>query len=149
VKRDVEPPSTGRSLPPLDEQRVVDVMRLGLISCPAEATVSEVARLMAGYRVHCVVVERSPADERPWAVISDLDLLRALKEGAGGPACELARTELVSVAADDSLERAVALMDEHAVSHLLVVQPHSGQPVGVLSALDLAGVAAFGGPLGR
>jgi CBS domain-containing protein len=134
----------------LDGKSVTDVMRLGLISCSADATVAEVARLMAGYRVHCVVVERSTiADDLPWAVISDLDLLRALKAGSAGPAHEHARTELVSVAADAPLERAVALMDEHAVSHLLVVQPHSGQPVGVLSALDLAGVTAFGGPLSR
>ena len=105
---------------------------------------------MAGYRVHCVVVEHSaPADNRPWAVISDLDLLHALKEGSSGPAHELARTELVSVTADTPLGRAIALMDEHAVSHLLVVQPHSGQPVGVLSALDLAGAVAFGRPLSR
>jgi CBS domain-containing protein len=51
----------------------------------------------------------------------------------------------VSVAADDSLERAAQLMAEHEVSHLVVIQPHSGPPVGVLSALDLAGVLAWGG----
>ena len=40
---------------------------------------------------------------------------------------------------------AAQLMSEHEVSHLVVVQPHSGHPVGVLSALDLAGVLAWGG----
>jgi CBS domain-containing protein len=36
-------------------------------------------------------------------------------------------------------------MADHNVSHLVVVQPHSGQPVGVLSTLDIAGVLAWGG----
>jgi hypothetical protein len=36
-------------------------------------------------------------------------------------------------------------MAEHEVSHLVVIQPHSRNPVGVLSALDLAGVLAWGG----
>jgi CBS domain-containing protein len=51
----------------------------------------------------------------------------------------------VTVAADESLERAAQLMAEHQVSHLVVIQPHPGHPVGVLSALDLAGVLASGG----
>ena len=50
----------------------------------------------------------------------------------------------VTVAADDRLSLATRLMAKHRTSHLVVIQPHTGNPVGVLSALDLAGVLAFG-----
>jgi CBS domain-containing protein len=83
---------------------------------------------------------------KPVGVIADIDLAAAASSGARQrTAGELARTEPVSVAPDDSLERAGQLMAEHEVSHLVVIQPHSGHPVGVLSALDLAGVLAWGG----
>jgi CBS domain-containing protein len=39
---------------------------------------------------------------------------------------------------DDTLMRAAQLMTEHAVTHLLVVDPAGGLPVGVLSTLDVA-----------
>lgn len=132
--------------PPLERAEVVDVMRLGLITCPLDASLREVARIMATYRIHAVVVEKSDlSGDRPWAVISDTDLMRALREG--GPdrlVRDIATTEVVTVAADDKLLHALALMDEHDTSHLVVVQGHSGQPVGVLSTLDLAGSVAFG-----
>ena len=131
--------------PPLSRAEVVDVMRLGLITCPQDASVSEVARMMATYRVHCVLVEKSDAaGDRPWGVISDVDLMRAARDGEQRSAAEIARTQLVTIAADEPVTRALELMSEHDVSHLVVVQGHSGQPVGVLSTLDVAGVIAWG-----
>jgi CBS domain-containing protein len=38
----------------------------------------------------------------------------------------------------ESLLRAAQLMTEHATAHLIVVDPESGRPVGVLSTLDVA-----------
>jgi CBS domain-containing protein len=46
---------------------------------------------------------------------------------------------------DDSLEHAAQLMAEHEVTHLVVIQPHTRHPVGILSALDLAGALAWDG----
>jgi CBS domain-containing protein len=42
------------------------------------------------------------------------------------------------VAPDETLARAGQLMSEHAVHHLVVVEPVQGHPVGVLSTLDIA-----------
>jgi CBS domain-containing protein len=99
---------------------------------------------MATYRIHSVVVSEMEGG-KPLGVISDVDLAAAAARGSQtGTAAELARAEPVTVAADDSLARAAELMAEHEVSHLIVIQPHSGHPVGVLSALDLAGVLAWG-----
>jgi hypothetical protein len=52
------------------------------------------------------------------------------------------------------MKLAAQLMAERRTAHLVVVQPPSGHPVGVLSTLDLAGVlgwagAAYGGEARR
>jgi CBS domain-containing protein len=131
--------------PAFEDASVVDAMRIGIISCPPETPLRDVARTMATYRIHCVVVSEMDGG-KAIGVISDSDLAVAAASGARDrTARELAGTESVTVAADDSLERAAQLMAEHQVSHLVVIQPHSGHPVGVLSALDLAGVLAWGG----
>jgi len=103
--------------------------------------------MMATYRIHVVVVSALGADHEEstaWGIVSDLDLARFANNMAGQTAGSVASTELVRVAADESLERAAQLMAEHETSHLIVIQPQSGHPVGVLSTLDLAGVLAWG-----
>jgi CBS domain-containing protein len=130
--------------PPFAEASVVDAMRMGVVRCSPDTTAEEVARIMATYRIHFVVVSEME-DGRPTGVVSDIDLARA---AAAGPekwnARQLARTEVVSVAADESLARAAQLMARHETSHLVVVQPQGEHPIGVLSVLDLAGVLAWG-----
>jgi CBS domain-containing protein len=142
-----EPLRRRHDLPGFADAEVVDAMRLGLITCPPDASLVDVARTMATYRVHYVVVEKpDSAGHRPWGVVSDIDLVRAASEGGlGRSAAEVARSDLVTVSADERLGRALALMAEHGVSHLVVLQGQSGRPVGVLSTLDVADVVAWGG----
>jgi CBS domain-containing protein len=45
---------------------------------------------------------------------------------------------------DQSLHEAVRIMREHDLTHLLVVDPSSGRPSGVLSTLDVAGIVGWG-----
>ncbi|HYN52464.1 MAG TPA: CBS domain-containing protein [Thermoleophilaceae bacterium] len=131
--------------PAFEHASVVDAMRIGIISCQPTASLKDVARIMATYRIHSVVVSEMEGGS-PLGVISDVDLAAAAARGSHlSTAAELARAEPVTVAADDSLGRAAQLMAEHEVSHLVVIQPHSGHPVGMLSALDVAGVLAWGG----
>jgi len=127
-----------------DLLHVVDAMHPGLVTCSPDASLRTVARMMATYRVHAVLVsahggERLP-DGSPWGVVSDADLLRAtdgvdLDEQAAGT---IAATPLVTVSSSDELGLATRLMVEHDVSHLLVLDPASGRPIGVLSTLDVA-----------
>ena len=42
------------------------------------------------------------------------------------------------VDASDDLARGARLMVEHDLSHLIVVEPRSTRPIGVLSTLDIA-----------
>ena len=131
--------------PPFDEAMVVDAMRVGVVSCPGDASLKQVARMMATYRIHSVLITDLEG-HRPWGIVSDLEL--ATKAGADFDkltARDVASTDVVTVATDDKLSVAARLMADHRSSHLVAVQPHSGHPVGVLSTLDVAGVLAWGG----
>ena len=131
--------------PEFENATVLDAMRLGVVSCSPDTPLREVARILATYRIHAVVVAEIEGD-RPWGIVSDLDLAAAAgRDLRKLRARDIARGELLTLAADESLARAARLMAERGLAHVVVVQPHSGQPVGVLSTLDLAGVLAWGG----
>lgn len=145
-------PATARggehAVPAFSHASVADAMHAGVLTCPPETPLRVVARTMAANRVHSVVVLGDPRafqDEHPWRVVSDLDLVRAGAAGLRGKtAADAARSPIVTVAPTDSLADAAALMDVHDTAHLLVVEPGSGHPLGVLSTLDVAGALAFG-----
>jgi CBS domain-containing protein len=120
---------------------VAEAMHSGVIACERETPLDEVAATMARKRVHCVVVDSGSGEGRePWGIVSDLDLVAAAtvreleEQTAGGTAA----TPILVVRPDDTLERAAQLMTEHTASHLVVVDPLTGRPVGVLSTIDLA-----------
>jgi CBS domain-containing protein len=138
-----------RPAPPLQDFRVVDAMHPGVIACPFETPLRTVARMMASYRVHAVVVLAHEGDELPggslWGVVSDTDLLQAAGQDSDfdtQTAQSLAATPALTVASRESLARAVQLMVEHEVAHLIVVEQHTKRPIGVLSTLDVARVLA-------
>jgi predicted transcriptional regulator len=124
------------------EIRVGEVMHAGVVTCPPDASLEDVAELMAAHRIHCVVVEE--ADNAPWGIVSDLDLAAMFAAGEldGKSAGKSAVTPVLMVAPDETLRRAAQLMAEHGGTHLLVADPISRKPVGVLSTLDLAEVVA-------
>lgn len=126
---------------------VADAMTPGVITCAPETPLREVARLMSERRVHCVVArDESDAGGAVWSVVSDRDLVAAAsaRELDRRTAGSMAATPAPTVAADETLERAAQLLTEHAVGHLVVVEPRRGTPVGVLSTLDLARAVAGG-----
>jgi CBS domain-containing protein len=47
----------------------------------------------------------------------------------------------------ESLRRAAQLITEHATAHLVVVDPATGRPVGVISTLDVRALAHNGGEI--
>lgn len=131
--------------PAFEDATALDAMRLGVISCSPDAPLRELARVMATYRVHSVVITELEGD-KPWGIVSDVDLAAAAGQDLDKVrARDVSRSELISIGTDEPLARAARLMADHGVAHLVVVQPHSGQPVGILSTLDLAGVLAWGG----
>jgi CBS domain-containing protein len=127
----------------LAEIPVSEAMHPGTLTCPPETPLRAVARMMAAYRVHCVFVltdaEDADSERALWRVVSDRDLAAAAggdldERTAGGTAA----TPLVSVSPGETLRGAAQLMAESETAHLVVVDPVSGRPIGVLSTLDLA-----------
>lgn len=122
---------------------VGEVMHRGIINCPPQTSLREAASLMAHGGVHCVVVEGlamrpGRGEELVWGVLSSMDLVRAAAGGeVDGQVGDLAATEVVTVQEDESVQRALQVMSEHEVSHLIAIT-RTGEPVGVLSSLDLA-----------
>lgn len=122
---------------------VRDAMRVGVITCRRQTPLADVAHMMVGYDVHSVVV--SDVDQRgPWGIVTSIDLARAAEDLGSLTAGDVASTELVTVRSTDSLEAAAKLMAEHGVTHLIVTQPDSDDPVGVVSARGIAAALAYG-----
>jgi CBS domain-containing protein len=143
-------PTYGSYLTPsLAHATVGEAMHPGILSCPADATPTTVARMMATHHVHCVAVMK-PAHDPPggpyvWGIISDLDLVRAGLRLDGDDTAEvLAQQPVVSVKPTMSLTDACALMLANGVSHIVVIHPETLLPIGVLSTLDVAGILAWG-----
>lgn len=131
--------------PTLDTTKVEDVMHTGVMTCSLYAPLTAVARTMAANRIHCVVVWNEPArSEAPelWGVVSDLDLIKvaATEELSTRTAGGSAATPALMIGPHETLARATQLMAEHEVTHLVVVDPVTTRPLGVLSSLDVAGV---------
>jgi len=127
----------------LGQRRVNEVMHQGIIGCAPETPLSEVARVMSEHRIHCVVVGRLAVDGHGtrlrWGVVSDLDLVRAAATRDELTAGNVAATEPLTARPSDSLRDVARIMSEHEVAHLVVIDEHEQEPIGVISTLDLAG----------
>jgi CBS domain-containing protein len=127
--------------PPFKDAKVHDAMRIGVVTCRPETSLRDVARMMASYRIHSVILQG--AESEPIGIVSAIDIATAASSDLSETSArDVATTELVTVSASESLEQAARLMDKHGVAHLVAVQPETGRPVGVISASGLAAVLA-------
>jgi CBS domain-containing protein len=143
------PPQHGSYLmPSLEHATVSDAMHPGILACEPDATLTEVAQMMATHHVHCLAVIGISHEEPEcgvWSVISDLDLVRAgIRDGDAPSARSIAQQPLVTVEPSTPLREAGELMLAQKVSHLVVTQPGTERPIGILSTADIAGVLAWG-----
>ena len=114
---------------PLRGLRVSDAMRRGVLTCPLDAPLEAVARMMTRERIHCVVVQGSSAESelegRLWGIVSDRDVLEAIAvedvedRTAGGSARGVVKT----VPPDQDLLEATRIMLSTGTTHLVVVDP--------------------------
>lgn len=144
----IQPQRGSYLMPSLDHASVSDAMHPGILACEPDATLADVARMMATYHVHCIAVVGISNDDPPcgvWGVISDLDLVRAgIRGSEGQTARTLAQQPVVSVESSLPLREAGEAMLANGVTHLVVIQPGTERPIGILSTADIAGVLAWG-----
>jgi|tagenome__1003787_1003787.scaffolds.fasta_scaffold20162139_1 CBS domain-containing protein len=140
---------THRDAAPSGTPTVESVMHCGVLSCRPETPIAEVARIMVDHRVHALVVDgirrdRAGMERLDWGVVSDLDLVARIDaiDARTATAGDMAVTPAVVTSPEDSLSQAARLMHDYDVHHLLVVDPTSRRPVGIVSTLDLAAVVA-------
>jgi CBS domain-containing protein len=131
--------------PRFKDAKVHDAMRVGLVTCRPETTLANVARMMVGYGIHSVVVTGLQGESGRWGIVTSLDLARVADALDSVTAGEVASTDLLTISSNESLEQAARLMAERGVTHLVAVQPDTGQPAGMISARTIAAALAYGG----
>jgi CBS domain-containing protein len=138
-------------LPPaVANATVADAMRHGVLTCRPDTPVRHVARMMVSNGVHAVLVRGAGAAQHgvdhQWSMVSDLDVARAAGRSARGEdvvAADACGPALTAHPGEKLTDAARRMADRH-VSHLLVLEEETGEPVGVISALDVAAVWAWG-----
>jgi CBS domain-containing protein len=123
--------------------RVRDVMHTGILTTDPTTPLRVVARLMADQRVHAVAVADPEYARRPWGFVTALGVAKAVADESDAIAGEVAEADVPTVSADQSLGSAAQLMADNGVTHLIVIDPGTGHPSGILSSLDVA--AAYAG----
>jgi len=120
---------------------VRDLMHPGVLTCKPDASLGQVAVLLAQHHVHALVVAHR--DGRPLGIISDFDLLagewlssdpESLAAMQKLTASDLMSHPIDSVEAGLSLAEAVRVLVTEDVSRLLVTE--NGKPVGIISLSD-------------
>ena len=113
------------------------IMTSGVVTAGLDADVLKVAQLMRDHRVGSVVLCDSGGE--PAAMITDRDLaIRAMAEGRPGsePVREHASRPLVTGEPDMDLEEAAALMVQHRIRRLPVVEGE--ELAGIVTLDDIA-----------
>lgn len=130
--------------PAFETAHVADAMRVGVFTCAADTALLAVARIMATHHIHSVVVNAAArVGERRWAVVSDLDLIRAADSAHELLAADVARSDAPATTPDALLREAAETMATHGVTHLVVEDAATHEPIGMLSTLDVAGNLAW------
>jgi CBS domain-containing protein len=118
-------------------QSIRDVMTSNPITCESTMPLTDAARAMRDADIGDVVVT---SDGSPCGIVTDRDIVvRAIADGrnpADVKLGDICSHELVSVSPDDSVDRAVEVMREHAIRRLPVLE--GGRLAGMVSLGDLA-----------
>jgi CBS domain-containing protein len=123
----------------LRSRAVSEVMSSDPMTIVESEPLSAAARMMRDDDIGAVIVLGN-ADGRVCGIVTDRDIVvRAVaedREPAQTTVGAICSPELVSVESDDSVDSALALMREHAVRRIPVVE--DGRAVGIFSIGDLA-----------
>lgn len=147
---DVTDSSGSYLTPSFEHARVADAMRPKVLTCDPDTLLVAVAQRMSTEHVHAIVVLHEAVEpdgeavRRPWAVISDHDILRNAAFVGERTAGDVAKGEILLAQPDDRVADIAHRMIEMGTSHAVVVEPRTGRPVGVLSTLDIAGILGWG-----
>ncbi|MDA4124889.1 MAG: CBS domain-containing protein [Thaumarchaeota archaeon] len=117
--------------------RVEALVRRTPVTISANATIKQAAEVFAREKIGLLVVASSVSPVKAEAVISERDVVRAVAKGTllSGLLESISSKKLVSVKRSDRPSKAVKLMMEKGIRHL-VVENDDGTLFGVLSIRD-------------
>ncbi len=117
--------------------RVEALIRRTPVTIGPGATIRQAAEVFAREKIGLLVVATSVSPVKAQAVISERDVVRAVAKGTalGARLDTIATKKLVSVKRSDRASRAVRLMMDNGIRHLLV-ENDDGTLFGVLSIRD-------------
>jgi CBS domain-containing protein len=111
-------------------------MHHGVVTAPATASPRHVAAIMAAHEVHAVAV----TDVGSPRVHTDLDVVASVLHGHA--TVLRSASALPEIDPGATVADAAAEMVRRATSHVLVAEPESALPVGVISSFDVAAIVA-------
>ncbi|HYC11595.1 MAG TPA: CBS domain-containing protein [Nitrososphaerales archaeon] len=117
--------------------RVEALIRRPPVTISGNATIKQAAEVFAREKIGLLVVASSTSPAKALAVVSERDIVRAVASGTalGGKLDVVATKKLVRVKRSDLPSKAVRLMMENSIRHL-VVENDDGSLFGVLSIRD-------------
>ncbi|HEV2138807.1 MAG TPA: CBS domain-containing protein [Nitrososphaerales archaeon] len=117
--------------------RVEALIKRAPVTIPSSATIRQAAEVFAREKIGLLVVASSVSPVKAEAVISERDVVRAVAKGTqlSAQLDTVATKKLVSVKRSDRPSKAVRLMMENGIRHL-VVENDDGTLFGVLSIRD-------------
>lgn len=118
-------------------QHVSDIMTSAPVTVEPQTSVTAVARIMRDEDLGAVLV--TDGDELR-GLVTDRDLVVRFLAGGGDPerttVVDACSDVVVTVGPEDDLDHAIALMREHAVRRIPVIE--NGRPVGIVALGDAA-----------
>ena len=113
------------------------IRRAPITAYPSDTLLNVIER-MAKYEVGALVVANPFEGGKPVAVISERDVVKALamKIPLSTPVEAFMSTRLISIRPDEDVAKAVDLMINHNIRHLVVVNP-DGSLLGMVSIRDV------------
>ncbi len=117
--------------------RVEALIKRAPVTIPSSATIRQAAEVFAREKIGLLVVASSVSPVKAEAVISERDVVRAVAKGTqlSAQLDTVATKKLVSVKRSDRPSKAVRLMMENGIRHL-VVENDDGTLFGVISIRD-------------
>jgi signal-transduction protein with cAMP-binding, CBS, and nucleotidyltransferase domain len=117
--------------------RVEALVRRSPVTISPSATIRQAAEVFAREKIGLLVVATSVSPVKAQAVISERDVVRSVASGTAltSPLDTIATKKLISVKRSDRPSKAVRLMMDNGIRHL-VVENDDGTLFGVLSIRD-------------
>ncbi|MEM1572310.1 MAG: CBS domain-containing protein [Pyrobaculum sp.] len=115
--------------------KIRDLVKRPPITIPQNASLLEAADVMAKNNIGALLVTDSTGS--PVAVLSERDIVKAIsmRIPLSTPVEAFMSTTMITVNADDSVEKAAELMWINNIRHLVVVE--GGRAIGIISIRDL------------